>query len=220
MDQRQINKLEMIESTNKYLDSTTGVWSAIPIVTNYKIRLSTAIDALKSAAQEQEAAKVFIGGSLQDLKITIAEKMDILDDILEAYAEDTENAELQAQADNSKTDYIRLPNEDFETKVKNVISLLEANVGEMADYGLTQDQIEDAKISFGTYQDKRGIPRSYQVASKQATQTIEELMKEADDMLDKLDKVLKRFRRSDARFYVGYEAARTIVDNWYQELTE
>jgi len=213
MDQRQINKLEMMESTNKYLDSTTGVWSAIPIVTNYKIRLSTAIDALKSAAQEQEAAKVFIGGSLQDLKITIAEKMDILDDILEAYAEDTENAELQAQADNSKTDYIRLPNEDFESKVKNVISLLEANVSEMADYGLTQDQIEDAKISFSTYQDKRGIPRFYQVASKQATQTIEELMKEADDMLDKLDKVLKRFRRSDARFYVGYEAARTIVDN-------
>ncbi|WP_370090400.1 hypothetical protein [Ekhidna sp.] len=213
MNQRQINKVEMMETTHNYLDANTAVWSAIPIVTTYKNQLSQAIDGLKTAAQDQDAARVFIGSNLQSLKVTIAEKMDILDDILEAYADDTDNAELRAQAENSKTDYLRLTNEAFETKVKNVIALLEANVAAMADYGLTQDQIDDAKLSFGSYQDKRGMPRSYQVASRQATQTLEEMIADADAALQKLDKVMKRFKRSNSSFFNGYMAARTIVDD-------
>ncbi|MEQ8626201.1 hypothetical protein [Ekhidna sp.] len=213
MNQRQINKVEMMETTNNYLDANTAIWSAIPIITSYKNRLSQVIDELKTAAQDQDAAQVFIGSNLQTLKITIAEKMDILDDILEAYADDNGNTELLAQAENSKTDYIRLTNEAFETKVKNVISLLESNVAEMADYGLTQDQIDDAKLSFSTYQDKRGMPRSYKVASRQATQSIEELIDEGDKALEKLDRVMKRFKRSNSTFFNGYQAARTIVDD-------
>ena len=213
MNQRQINKVEMMETTNNYLDANTAIWSAIPIITSYKNRLSHVIDELKTAAQDQDAAQVFIGSNLQTLKITIAEKMDILDDILEAYADDNGNTELLAQAENSKTDYIRLTNEAFETKVKNVISLLESNVAEMADYGLTQDQIDDAKLSFSTYQDKRGMPRSYKVASRQATQSIEELIDEGDKALEKLDRVMKRFKRSNSTFFNGYQAARTIVDD-------
>ncbi|WP_420576742.1 hypothetical protein [Ekhidna sp.] len=212
MNQRQINKAEMMETTNNYLDANTAIWSAIPIVTTYKNQLSQTIDDLKTAAQAQDAAQVFIGSNLQTLKVTIAEKMDILDDILEAYADDNGNAELLAQAENSKTDYIRLTNEAFETKVKNVIGLLESNVAEMADYGLTQDQIDDAKLSFGNYQDKRGMPRSYKVASRQATQSIEGLIDEGDKALEKLDRVMKRFKRSNTTFYNGYIASRTIVD--------
>ncbi|MEO1255275.1 MAG: hypothetical protein AAFY41_10375 [Bacteroidota bacterium] len=213
MDKRQTNKLEMMETTNTYLDANTAAWSAIPIVSTYKNRLSQAIDGIKTAAQDQEAAQVFIGSSLQNLKITISEKMDILDDVLEAYADDTDNAPLLAQADNSKSDYLRLPNEDFETKVKNVIKLLEEHVAEMEEYGLTQDQIDDVKLSFGSYQDKRGLPRTYQVASRQATESIETLVADGMEALNKLDKVMKRFKRSNSSFYTGYEAARTIVDD-------
>ncbi|MEQ9468956.1 MAG: hypothetical protein RLN88_16220 [Ekhidna sp.] len=213
MTQEQINRTEMMETTQTYLDANTAVWSAIPIVTTYKNQLSQAIDGLKTAAQDQDAAQVFIGSNLQSLKITIAEKMDILDDILEAYADDTGNAELLAKASNSKRDYLRLTNEDLETKVKNVIDLLEANVADMADYGLTQDQIDDAKLSFSSYQDKRGKPRSYQVASRQATQSLKDLLSEGMDALQRLDKVMKRFKRSNSSFFNGYMAARTIVDN-------
>ncbi len=213
MNQRQINKVEMMETTQTYLDANTAVWSTVPIITTYKNQLSQAIDGLKTAAQDQDAAQVFIGSNLQNLKITISEKMDILDDILEAYADDTDNAELLAKSANSKSDYLRQTNEDFETKVKNVIALLEENVADMADYGLTQDQIDDAKLSFGSYQDKRGKPRSYQVASRQATQSIEDLMGEASAAINKLDKVMKRFKRSNSSFYNGYQAARTVIND-------
>ncbi len=211
MNKRQIKKLEMMRSTNTYLDSTTATWSAIPIASSYKTGLANIIDQIRSSAEDQEAAQVFIGGTLLDIKQRIAEKLDILDDVLEAYAEDTENAELLAQASNSKSDYLRLTNEEFETKASNVIDLLESHVANMADYGLTQDQIDDAKLDFGSYQDQRGMPRSYKIASISATQSIETLMDEGSLYLEKLDRVMKRFKRSNQSFYTGYLSARTII---------
>jgi len=62
--------------------------------------------------------QVFIRKSLLALKKTIKAKLDITDDIPEAYAVDTDNAELAQHADNSTTDYFRLSDENFEIKVK------------------------------------------------------------------------------------------------------
>lgn len=213
MNQRQINRLEMMQATNTFLDTHTAIWSVIPIVTTYKNMLSHVIDEIRHSASDQDAAQVFIGANLQQIKIQVAEKMDILDDVLEAYAEDTANAELLAQADNSMSDYLRLPHEDFETKTRNVIDLLETYVASMADYGLTQDQIDDVKLTFGSFQDKRGKPRSFKIASRTATQSIEDLMTEGTNALSKLDRVIKRFKRSNTAFYNGYMAARTVVDD-------
>lgn len=211
MNKRQIKKLEMMRSTNAYMDSTSATWNSIPVASNYKTGLAQIIDQIRSSAEDQEAAQVFIGSSLHEIKQRIAEKLDILDDVLEAFAEDTENAELLVQSSNSKSDYLRLANEEFETKASHIIDLLESHVENMADYGLTQDQIEDVKLDFGTYQDKRGKPRSYKIASRSATQNIESLMDEGAQYLDKLDRVMKRFKRSNASFYTGYLSARTIV---------
>ena len=211
MNKRQIKKIEMMRSTNAYLDSTSAAWSAIPIASTYKTALAQVLDQIRTSAGDQESAQVFIGSTLIDIKQRIAEKMDILDDVLEAYAEDTANAELMVQASNSKSDYLRLANEDFETKASHVIELLESHVGNMADYGLSQDQIDDVKLDFGNYQDKRGMPRSYKIASRSATETIETLMDEGTLLLEKLDRVMKRFKRSNASFYAGYLSARTIV---------
>ncbi len=211
MNRDQINRLEMFQATNTYLDAQVEVWTAIPIVSTYKTALVTLIQEIESTSLEQDAAQVFIGSSLRALKRQIALKMDILDDTLEAYAEDTENAELLAQASNTVTDYFSLTNEDFEIKTKNMIDLLDASVAEMADYGMTAPQLEEVKTSFGLFQDKRGTPRSYRIASKVATSDLVTLFAEANITVNRLDKVLKRFKRSNASFYQGYLAARTIV---------
>ncbi len=203
----------MMHSTNLYLDSNSQVWSAIPIIPAYKNQLSQAIEGIRLAATDQHAARVFIGASLHELKVRVAEKMDIMDDVLEAYADDTENVELITRVGNSKSEYLRLPHEDFETKTKNIIDLLEEHVGDMADYGLTQDQIDDVKLTFGSFQDKRNKPRSYQIASRIATQSITDLIREGSNALEKLDRVMKRFKRSNSTFYHGYTAARSIVND-------
>ncbi len=211
MQQSQINRLEMFEATNLYLDHNAAIWNAIPILTKYKTALNQVIEGIKQNALDQDSAQITIGGSIRELKQVIADKMDILDDSLEAYADDMNDSELLAQASNSKSDYFRLSHEEFETKTKNVIGLLEKNVDAMADYGMTVEQIEDVKTNFNSFQEKRGMPRAYQIASRIATQSLEELFEEGNKALTRLDKVMSRFRRSNVTFYIGYEAARHIV---------
>lgn len=213
MNQRQINRLEMFQATNSYLDDAPTIWSGIPVIATYKKDLADVIDAIRTSAKDQDAAQVFISSSIRQMKRQIAEKMDIFDDILEAYAEDAGNMELQTQAGNTKSDYYRLPNEDFETKTINTISLLEQHLENMKDYGLLQDEVEDVKVSFGVFQERVGKPRSYQVASRIATQSLEGLIDQGSDILNRMDKVMKRFKRSNSGFYNGYLAARTIIDN-------
>lgn len=213
MNQKQINRLEMFQATNSYLDDAPNAWSGIPVIATYKKDLTDVIEAIRASAGDQDAAQVFVSSSIRQLKRQLAERLDIFDDILEAYADDTDNSELLAQAANSKSDYYRLPNEDFETKAINTFSLLDQYLEAVGDYGLIREEVEEAKVSFGVFQDRVGKPRSYQVASRVATQSLEELIGQGSDILNRMDKVMKRFKRSNSGFYNGYLAARTIIDN-------
>ena len=203
----------MLEATNAYLDKEAIVYSAIPVIVNYKNDLVNLITGIKTAAKEQDEAQVFIGQSKNQLKRLISEKMDILDDTAEAYAEDTGNADLLAMVSNTMSNYYQLPNEAFETKVKSVIGLMEPHVKAMADYGMTQAMIDDVKLQFNLFGKVTGKPRAYQVASRIATQDLEGLFKNAVTTTKKLDNVMKRFKRSNISFYNGYLAARTVLDN-------
>lgn len=211
MTRDQINRLEMAQATNTYLDTHAAVWNAIPIISSYKTTLIETIQGIQEASLKQESSQVFIGGSIRELKQQIAQKMDILDDILEAYAADTENAELLSKATNSTSDYFRLSHEEFELKTKNIIDLLDLNASAMKDYGMSTAQIKEVKTSFAVFQDKRGVPRSFQIQSRMATDDLSSLFDEVNKTLGRLDNVLKRFKRSDPTFYTGYDAARHIV---------
>ncbi len=213
MKQKDINKLEMFVATNDYLDTHTEVWNTIPVIGGYKNQLSEYITSIKASALDQDKAKIYLGSNLRNLKKQISQKMDLLDDTLEAYAEDTENEELRLQAANSHTDYFRVPNEEFELKVKNVIALMEEHVEAMTDYGVNQEQIDDAKLSFDNYLEQRGKPRSFQIASRIATQSLSDLFAQCTNVIVKLDRMMKRYSKSNASFYNGYTAARLVIDN-------
>ena len=203
----------MLVASNKYLDKKTSVYNTIPVIVRYKNDLTYIIDSIRAAAQDQDAAQVFISESKDQLKRLVAEKMDILDDTVEAYAEDVGDTELASIVSNSMSNYYRLPDERFETKVKNVIAAIETHFKAMADYGMTQEMLDDVKLQFDLFSEARGKPRAYKVESRIATQDLETLFKEATTVIEKLDKVIKRFKRSNAPFYNGYLAARTLVDN-------
>lgn len=218
MRQVEINRLEMLEDTNDYLDIHATVWNPIPIITRYKNDLTQVIQAIKQAARDQDASQVFIGRSKKQLKREIAEKLDILDDTAEAYAGDIGDAELLSKVSNSMSDYYQLPDEDFETKSKNVIDLLQAHVADMADYGMSQEQLDDIKLQFNQFEEKSGKPRAFQIASRIATESLDDLFKESTVISSKLDKVMNRFKRSHASFHKGYVAARSIVNSWLRAI--
>ena len=214
MTQAQINRGQMIDAVITFMNKNTAKWSTIAIIGMLMSKLNELFEAITEHKEAQNAAKVFIHKNKNEQKRIVADKADILNDTLEAYADIEENAELEYKADKSSSDLYKLRNEDFKTVITETITLLEGNLNNMADYGMTEPQITDLKTSFDNFLVMNGQPRQYRISSKVATESLKELFSKSSKLLDtKLDKLMKRYKNSDPNFYKGYLAARVIVDN-------
>lgn len=213
MDSKQTSKLEMFKAVQTYLDANTAIWSTVPILTGLKNDFDIIIDAIDTAASAQESARVYLGKNKTTQKRVVAEKTDILNDALEAYAAIEGDAELEQKAAKTFSDLNRLRNQDFETVVKETIALLEQHLTELEGYGVTVEQITDLKNSFDQFLSLQGQPRQYRIAEKQATTGMSDLFEQATALLSsKIDKLMTRFKSSNTNFFNGYLAARVIVD--------
>jgi hypothetical protein len=214
MTQAQINRGQMIDAVITFMNKNTAKWSTIEIIGMLMSKLNELFEAITEHKEAQNAAKVFIHKNKNEQKRIVADKADILNDTLEAYADIEENAELEYKADKSSSDLYKLRNEDFKTVITETITLLEGNLANMADYGMTEPQVTDLKTSFDNFLVMNGQPRQYRISSKVATESLKELFSKSSKLLDtKLDKLMKRYKNSDPNFYKGYLAARVIVDN-------
>ncbi|PKV52421.1 hypothetical protein ATE84_4536 [Aquimarina sp. MAR_2010_214] len=214
MDQRQINRLEMYQAVQTFMDTNTNIWNSVPILVTFKNELDELLVQINENKDTQEASRVYLGSNKTTQKRFVSEKGDILNDALEAYAAIESNAVLEQKAAKSFTDLYSLRNQDFVTVVTETISLLDQNITPLGDYGVTQDQITDLKNSFDSFLVLNGEPRQYRIAQKQATATLSDLFDQTSTLLNsKIDKVMKRFKRANTTFYNGYLAARIIVGN-------
>ena len=209
-----MNRAEMLATTRAYLDANTSVWSPIPVINTIKTQLDDVLQSISEHQEAKEASQVFLGSNKTALKKAVAEKADILNDVLATYAAIEGNATLEQKADRSYSELYRLPNQEFVVVIKETIKLLEEHIEAMADYGMSPDQVTDLKNAYDNYLAISGQPRLYKVATSQAVRALEDLFTQANELLTaRMDRVMKRYKSADPNFYRGYLAARVIVDN-------
>lgn len=209
MTENQTQRLRMYASTIEFLNQHTALWSATPIVSVYKQMVSLIIEGINDTVNLLDASKSYSAENIDELKTLIAEKMDVLDDMLEAYAEDIGNDQLLEEASNSKSDYFKLANNPFQEKVKKLIGLLENHAPNMKDYGLSQSMIDEVKHHFANFQEITNQPQLYRVSN--TTQDLEDLFTESVLTLTRLDKVIGRYEEEEPAFFDGYQKAREIA---------
>ena len=204
MNQEKIDKIVTLQTVTSFLEANGQLWRSIPIIETYANHLEEVIKGLDEATVDESGLPKLTNTTLPQLRITVAEKMDILDDILEAYAEDTNNSRLLSEAENSKSDYLRLTNDGFERKVNSVLKLLEKNLEQMRPYGITHKEIEDASDAFALYKKTRSEPPNKGSAIS-IDENIDHLLQEGISVVERLDIVMVRFRSSHPSFYNGFK---------------
>lgn len=214
MNKDQINQKEMYDTVISFLDANSPLWTSIPKVGEFKTAFAGFVAQINDAQYAQQEAQVFLGRNKTQLKSTVAQKADILNDSLEAFALVTGNDELANQMATTYSDLNRMRNADFIPAVKQIIAAAEENMEVLTtEYGVTAGQLDDLKADLDGFLALNGQPRAYRVASVQATKDLELLFAEAKTAVEQLDKVMTIFKRRDLNFYNGYQAARVIVDN-------
>lgn len=214
MTRNQTNRKEMQEDVINYLNTSASKWSGIPIIGNIKNELNEVNAGIDNRLKKQTESRVFMGKNKAQLKRVMAEKADILNDQVETYASINGDLALEARMRASMSDLVNLKNEQFVVKIQEVVTEVENYLEPLsAEYGVNEAQVADLKSDLDVFLDMQGMPRAYQIESVMATQSLDELFKQSTIVLQKLDKVMKIFKRRDTNFYNGYLAARVVVDN-------
>lgn len=214
MNKSQVNKKRMIETTLVYLDTNASVWQSVGKIVLANDELTKINNSIEDSSEEQEAAKATIGKTKSALRISIAAKADILNDLVEVYALIEGNDELARKMSDSKSDLQKLTYNDLILRVKAILE--QANKYKevlVADYGMLEEQITLLQSELDKLLEISDSPRAYQVKRSVATQQIDAFFGAADNVLNnQLDKLMSIFRNRDANFYNGYIKARVIVD--------
>lgn len=215
MNKSQINRKEMFDTVLSFLDNYPEKWSSIPKVGEFKNAFGELVNQINESQLAQQEAQVFLGKNKKQLKSMTAQKADILNDSIEAFALVTDDNKLANKMASSYSELNRMRNADFSPAIQLIIAEAESNKNVLeSEYGVTAEQVEDLKSNLDDFLAMNGQPRAYRIASIQATKDLEQLFVDATAILDsRLDKVMSIFKRRDLNFYNGYQAARVIVDN-------
>lgn len=215
MKQIQIDRKHMLDSTLSYLDTNADLWRSIAKIGEVKNNLDQLNLAIDAAAMDQEQSQVTIGKIKLALKRTIADKADVINDLVEVFALMNGDQKLAEKMADSASDLFKMKYDDMQRRVKVIIDSATQYQEELiTGYGMTAEQVTDLQADYNRLQELSGQPREYQINSAVATQSLEELFSEMNNLLvNQLDNLMKVFKRRNATFYSGYEKARMVVNH-------
>ncbi len=213
MNKIQSNQFRMFLTTQSYLDNNASVWGTIPRVVNYKNMLDEIISRIHSKT-ESSVLDVGVSQKKDQLKDVIANKVSMLSGILQIIAAEQNDMDLVKAIKVNKSDITRLKESDVDAIVKNVTTKAAGKVELLADFGVTQDVITELNTSVDDFNVLIGKPRTILSQKFAALSNIEELFEEGNHILKlKMDHTVAIFKELQSEFYVGYQSARTIIDN-------
>ena len=213
LENRQTNRFQMLLSTQNYLDNNQTQWSAIPILNTFKADLDDLIQDIREQLKTTGVDTSGMTSSKKELKEQIAEKAGVLFGALSAYAAVSGKDELLNQGDMNKSEVMRLRDVSLPDAVQSFIELLNREVSNLADYGVTKAQIKNLAASVDDFREQVGQPRLKRSASNAAKREAVTLIEDGLEILkEKMDNVMLQFKHSNTKFYEGYQSARVIVD--------
>ncbi len=87
---------------------------------------------------------------------------------------------------------------------------------DLAKYGITADKFEEFESKIAQYKDAIGAKNTGTATKSGAKKTMQTMFKEADSIVDSIDRLMNNFRIADPDFYAGYKSARVIKDLGYR----
>ena len=212
MNNREKNRMEMLLSVSDFGENNKTVLSAVPA-------LPAAFDQIKLIHQEMSlnadlltegtSGKVVSKDVSQD---TIIQTGLVIAGALYGYAYDNSDQELMTAADQSSSSFRKLRDSEIPVFINHLLEKAESIGVELANYGIDQQKLTDAKTQLNDYKKKFSAVGEGKSTKKTANATIGLLLGKADPKLRKLDKLMIGFQTSNPALYSNYEAARMIHD--------
>ncbi len=211
MDKHHENKLTMYLGVKSVLEENVLKTDTLPALGGPIASFKTAVDAVARKSKEFDLS---VTGKtrvkLDAEEELIAELMPAVSS-LAAYAHLKKDTELWAKASVTESTIRRLRDTEIVTKAMGLCELVEANVGKLAEYGVTPEGLVSLRARIDGYAAALGKKESGYSDRSSTRQTLFGLFDEADTIPAKqIDPLMEQFRKKEAEFYNSYFDARYI----------
>jgi uncharacterized protein YxjI len=127
-----------------------------------------------------------------------------------AFANEINDLELKALVDVSESLLKILPNEELSLKAKAILEKLKQYTTQLADYGMSDEDINELENDITEYDSRLGNKESKSQTSVAAKIDLNEKFAIADKILEQLDNIIQGLSKKHAEYCKNYFLARNI----------
>ncbi|MFT5469645.1 MAG: hypothetical protein ACI8UO_004767 [Verrucomicrobiales bacterium] len=213
MTDKEEDKLSMYYAVIAACAKHNTAWQTLPAFANGYGEFQTEVDAISAAAETQQAG---ITGAAKDKSArrqTMAESAFPIAASVQAWATLNDNATLAGRIAFTLSDFLYGRDTESEERARLVHTEAAAILASLADYGVTQQLLDNLLAAIDAYKTTLTAPRAAITNRKTATAAIKTGFANADTILrDRMDKIVPILEATQPAFVTDYRNARIIVD--------
>lgn len=213
MTTNQKIRLRMYLGTRNFVSQNEAIANGIPkFAVSYANLLST-IDEIQLIGEMQGINKTGLAMDKNRLKkklIALAVKYSNKVAIL---AKLTKNDTLLKEVRFNESDLVRLSEVTLKDRVKIIYDKAEANLGSLAEQGLTPDTQKQFLETITAFNNALETPRTGIAEKRKATQKLPVLFDKADSEIEIMDLAAASAKDEYPDFFNGYKTSRKLVDS-------
>ncbi|MEM7013469.1 MAG: hypothetical protein AAF585_18510 [Verrucomicrobiota bacterium] len=214
MQDHEEDKLSMYFAVIAACNKHNAAWSALTAFADGFAEFQLEVNAISKAAETQQAG---ITGAAKDKSAsrqTMAEAAFPIGTAVQAWALFNEDETLAAKVYHPISDYLQNSRDsEAEQMARGVHTEATANLAQLADYGVTQQLLDELLSAINAYHNALAAPRGAITDRKAATAAIKSGITNADKILkNRMDKLVPILQITQPAFATDYKNARIIVD--------
>lgn len=213
MNSIQRNKLAMLMAVSAFFDRFKSELSILPA-------LSKAIEKFMAMMTEINEVHSIQQGLMQsNTQMKQKEEAEMIQAVVQTaaamhvYAQVNNLPDLADKTRVSPSTLQKMPDVELKTACLHIYDQAKALDGQLTDYGITSEMIDQLKKEIDDFVALISSPRSAIVTRSQATARLKTLFSDITILLnDQIDQLMVLFKDAQPQVYHTYKAARIIVD--------
>lgn len=206
-----VNKLGMYLVVSTVLDKFSTVIASIPAAVRCVARFKQIVAEIEARSSEVDKGTSGETNAKTKAEDDMSEEVSMLVGVLHSYAAEMNDEELMKKSNVTDSDIDRKRDAARGSFCTSLIDLIEEHEAGLVEYGVTKEDIANARVLIKTYEDLFGKRETTKVGHEGQRKSIASLFRSADRLLsEQLDKMVPKMK--DVEFKLAYDAARVIRD--------
>jgi len=207
MNSKQQSKYNMYLTTDDFLSANDSITTTLPRYQEFHVSFQNGISQIRLSNEQQSIDKSGIANKKSQLRKLLVKLGADTSRKIQSYAKIENNQILL-----SESDFKYATDSDLETFAQSTYDTAQTQLGNLAQYGVTNETQNDLIRALTDFRAAMPTPRNGAIGTKLSTEQIAKAFTATDKALDNIDALVEIVRISQPEFYSGYKSARKIID--------